>query len=67
MYKSLNQMMPRRKSRIKAFLKSEARAYEFCSYATTKEIDTAYSRASMHGDNAACEVFINELDKRNKP
>jgi len=41
----------------------EASAIEFCLYASKAQIEQAYSRASMHGEDKACEVYLNELDK----
>lgn len=51
-------------SRNRKITASEAKAIEMCAYATTQEIDRAYSRNSMWGDGAACAVLLRELDKR---
>jgi len=40
---------------------SEAKAIEFCLYASKKEIEQAYARASMHGEGKVCDIYLSKL------
>ena len=42
----------------------EAKAIEFCGYATNGELESAYARASMHGNGKVCYILLKEMDRR---